>query len=197
MAGETHQRILEATEKLIQMNGLARVTTRDIARETGLSEGALYRHFDHKEEILFAVVSKYLPALLDVFQAHPAGTSTIRANVTALTLAVLRYYGHLFPITASCLADTSLLTRYREAIHQHNGGPQTIFTLVAAYIEEEQQLGRIGQRIPALSIATLLLGPCLQRVFMTHMLGQNPFDQTDEQFADELVQALMVSTMPA
>lgn len=197
MAGETRQRILEAAEKLIQMKGLARVTTRDIARETRLSEGALYRHFDRKEEILFAVVSKYLPGLLDVVQSHPAGTSTVRENLTAIAVAAVRYYGQLFPFSASCLADTALLARYREAIQRFNGGPQTIFTLIAAYVEEEQQLGRIGGQIPALSIATLLLGPCLQRVFMVHLLGRDPFDKTDQQFAEELVQALTAGILPA
>ncbi|MGZ3678832.1 MAG: helix-turn-helix domain-containing protein, partial [Ktedonobacterales bacterium] len=54
VAGETRQKILEVTERLIQMRGLGRVTTREIARETGLSEGALYRHFEHKEEIFMA-----------------------------------------------------------------------------------------------------------------------------------------------
>lgn len=51
MQGETRQKILEATEHLVQLKGLTRVTTKEIARETGLSEGALYRHFEHKEEV--------------------------------------------------------------------------------------------------------------------------------------------------
>src|SRR5205809_7835272 len=50
MAGETRQKILDATEKLLLLKGLARVTTKEIARETGLAEGALYRHFEHKKE---------------------------------------------------------------------------------------------------------------------------------------------------
>ena len=196
MTGETRQRILEAADRLIQMKGLARVTTRDIARETGLSEGALYRHFAHKEDILFAAVSRHLPALFDVFQAHPTGTGTISENLAALTVAVVQYYARLFPVSIAYLADNALLTRYREAMQRINGGPQNIFTLVAAYIEEEQNLGRIGRRLSALRIATLLLGPCHQRVFMTHMLGHDPFDTTDQQFADELVQALTVSILP-
>ena len=59
MAGETRQKILDATQKLIQLRGLSRVTTKEIARETGLSEGALYRHFEHKEEVFFAIIAGY------------------------------------------------------------------------------------------------------------------------------------------
>jgi len=41
MAGETRQKILDAAEKLLLLKGLARATPKEIARETGLSEGAL------------------------------------------------------------------------------------------------------------------------------------------------------------
>jgi len=196
VAGETRQRILEATERLIELKGVARVTTRDIARETGLSEGSLYRHFDHKEDILFAVVSRRLPALFDAIQTHPAGASTLSENLTAVAAAVVRYYDRLFPISVTYLADKGLLMRYRETAQRINGGPQNIFTLVATYIEEEQTLGRIGRQITALNIATLLLGACHQRVFMIHLLGHDPFDKTDQQFAEELVQGLITSILP-
>lgn len=196
MTGETRQKILEAADRLIQMKGLARVTTRDIARETGLSEGALYRHFAHKEEILFAAVGRHLPALFDVFQAHPAGIGAIGENLTAMIVAIVQYYDRVFPASVAYLADKELLMRFREAIQRVNGGPQNIFTLVAAYLEEEQELGRIERRLPALNIATLLLGPCHQRVVMSHLLGRDPFDKTDQQFAQDLVQSLEVSILP-
>src|SRR5437773_12213967 len=87
MPGETRQKILEATARLIQMKGLGRVTTKEIARETGLSEGALYRHFDHKEEIFFALMARHLPAFHEAFQAHQAGTGTPSENLAAIAQA--------------------------------------------------------------------------------------------------------------
>src|SRR5260221_4196969 len=63
MAGETRQRILDAAEKLLLLKGFARVTTKEIARETGPSEVGLYPHFYHKEEISFLPMARHLPAL--------------------------------------------------------------------------------------------------------------------------------------
>src|SRR5437870_13659660 len=77
MAGETRQKIMEAVERLVQLKGLIRVTTKDIARETGLSEGALYRHFNSKEEVLLASIMRNLPTFLSTFAQHEAGTSTV------------------------------------------------------------------------------------------------------------------------
>jgi AcrR family transcriptional regulator len=197
MPGETRQKILDAAEKLILLKGLARVTTKEIARETGLSEGALYRHFDHKEEIFFALLAEHQPALHDTFQTHQPGTGTLNENLAAIAQATIRYYEQLIPMGASFLADTELLTQFRETILPLNMGPQNVFERVEAYIEEEQQLGRIGQHVPALSIATLLLGPCFQWVFIRQFLGYDPFNKTDQQFAEDLVQGLTASILPS
>src|SRR5439155_23407041 len=109
MAGETRQKILDAAEKLLLLKGLGRVTTKEIARETGLSEGALYRHFEHKEEVLFAVLTKHLPTFLEIFQTHVAGTGSVSENLEAIALAAIEYYGQLIPMSASFFADTELL----------------------------------------------------------------------------------------
>lgn len=197
MAGETRRKIVDAAEKVILLKGLARVTAKEIAHETGLSAGALYRHFDHKEEIFFAVMRKHRPALFDAFQTYQAGTRTIRENLGAIAVAVMRYYAQLLPMSASFFADTELLARYREALQPMKGGPQHVFTRLAAYIEEEQHLGRIGESVSALSVATLLLGPCFQRVFIVQLLGYDPFNRTDQQFAEELVQDLSATILPS
>src|SRR5436190_6178760 len=129
MAGETRQKILDATEKLLLLKGLARVTTKEIARETGLSEGALYRHFDHKEEIFFALMARHLAAFHETFQAHQAGTGSPSENLAAIALAALHYYDQLVPMGASFLADTVLLAEFRATIRAVGVGPENVFEL--------------------------------------------------------------------
>ncbi|MDQ2907427.1 MAG: TetR/AcrR family transcriptional regulator [Ktedonobacteraceae bacterium] len=196
MAGTTRQKILDAAEKLILLRGLTRVTTKEIAREIGLTEGALYRHFDHKEEIFFALMARYLPAFHETFQAHQAGTGTPGENLVAIARAALHYYEQIVPMGASFLADAELLAQVRATLQPLGIGPQNIFEHVAAYIEEEQQLGRIGRQVSALTMAILLLGPCFQWVFNRQFLGSDPFNKPEQQFAEELVQGLALSILP-
>lgn len=196
MAGETRQKILEATEVLIQMKGLSRVTTREIARETGMSEGALYRHFERKEQVFFAILTKYLPPFLDTLQSHTAGTGTVSANLEAIALASIHYYGHLLPVAASFVSDKDLLAQYHKAFAQIEGGPHTFFEVVATYIEEEQQLGRIKKDVPAMNLAILLLGPCFQYEFLRQFTRGQPFGQTDHEFVSMLVQSLAPGNYP-
>lgn len=197
MAGETRQKILEATEKLIQMHGMARVTTKEIARETGLSEGALYRHFDHKEEVFFAILGKHLPTFLDILKAHVPGTGNFSENLEAIALAAMNYYRQVIPIGASFLADTALLTQYRKKLHHDSGRPETFFEVVAAYLAEEQQLERIAQHVSAMSLAILLLGPCFQYEFIRQFTGEQPFGQPERTFVTMLVQSLAAGNFPA
>jgi AcrR family transcriptional regulator len=197
MAGATRQKILDAAEKLILLKGLARVTTKEIAREIGLSEGALYRHFDHKEEIFFALMARHLPAFYETFQAHQAGTGTPSENLAAIAQAALHYYEQIVPMGASFLADTELLAQVRATIRPLGIGPHNVFEHVAAYIEDEQQLGRIGRQVSALTVAILLLGPCFQWVFNRQFMGADPFNKTEQQFAEELVQGLTASILPS
>lgn len=53
---ETQQAILAAAKKLLITNGYKGTTTIQIAREAGISEMTLFRHFPSKEAIFLAVI---------------------------------------------------------------------------------------------------------------------------------------------
>src|SRR4029434_7469487 len=92
---------------------------------------------------------------------YVAGQGAVEHNLREITLAILRYYEQLIPLSASFFADTDLLARFR-ALLQQLGGPERLHYRVAIYIEQEQRLGRIAPDLPALSISTSLLGPVFQ-----------------------------------
>lgn len=196
MAGETRRKIVEATERLIRVKGLARVTTKEIARETGLSEGALYRHFEHKEEVFFAIIAQHLPTFFSAFEKHLPGTADVQGNLTAIALAAMDYFGELIPMSASFLADTELLAQYRQKMSQitagsPGGGPQNVEALLATYLDEEKQLGRISSPIESRVISILLLGACFQYTYLYHLMSVPPAGKTREQFVEELLPGLL------
>jgi AcrR family transcriptional regulator len=198
MAGETRQKIIDATERLIQLRGLARVTTKEIARETGLSEGALYRHFEHKEEVFFAIIAQHLPVFLEAFETHLPGTAEVWSNLKAIMLAGMDYFDQLIPMSASFLADTELLAQYRAKMSQVAsgpvaGGPQKIEDLLTTYLDEEKQLGRLSAQFASREITLLLLGACFQFAYLDQLMGRTPSGKTREQFVEELIRGLMDS----
>src|SRR5262245_50376272 len=56
--------ILQAAQKLMHSRGLTGVTTRQISKEVGCSEAALYVHFKGRLELLLAMLDESLPDML-------------------------------------------------------------------------------------------------------------------------------------
>lgn len=65
---ERRKQIAQAALKIIAERGLGKFTTSAIAREVGLTDGALFRHFQSKEEIVLAIID-YIEEKL--FQGFP------------------------------------------------------------------------------------------------------------------------------
>ena len=49
---DTRQRIEEAATRLFVERGITETSVRDITRQVGISEGALYRHFESKDDLV-------------------------------------------------------------------------------------------------------------------------------------------------
>ena len=54
----TRQLILDASLSLFSKSGFARTTVRDIARKAGITDAAIYYHFESKRELLEALVEE-------------------------------------------------------------------------------------------------------------------------------------------
>ncbi len=85
---ETQTAILGAAKKLFITNGYKGTTTVQIAKEAGISEMTLFRHFPSKEEIFLAVIHPLVSFLdnLDV-----SGQSDMRKTVRDLMENRLRF----------------------------------------------------------------------------------------------------------
>ncbi|GAA0442329.1 helix-turn-helix domain-containing protein [Streptomyces olivaceiscleroticus] len=164
----TPARILDAAHELLRTAGLARTTTKQIARAAGCSEAALYKHFASKEEIFVRVLQERLPSvgpLLEELTADP-GERTVEECLTAVARRALDLYTQTLPIAGSLFAEPALLQRHREGLAQLGTGPRQPLDQLARYLRRERDRGRIRPDADPESAAALLLGACFQRVFL-------------------------------
>ncbi|SNZ15492.1 TetR/AcrR family transcriptional regulator [Hydrogenobacter hydrogenophilus] len=56
---DTKKRILESALKLFSEKGIRETTIKDIAKDVGITEGAIYRHFVSKDEIVKGLFGMY------------------------------------------------------------------------------------------------------------------------------------------
>ncbi len=69
----TRKQILEASLRLFSGKGFARTTVRDIARDVGITDAAIYYHFSSKQELLEAIVEEkgFIEHLQNLEQVSP------------------------------------------------------------------------------------------------------------------------------
>ncbi len=122
----TRARILDAAELLLRTIGLARATTKEIARAAGCSEAALYKHFRNKEDIFVRVLEERLPKLgplLAELTEHP-GERDMTENLTEIARRAAEFYASSVPIIAALYAEPTLLKRHNEGLREINTGPR-------------------------------------------------------------------------
>ena len=72
------QQIIDAARKLIFKYGSCHLTIRNIAREVGISEAAIYRHFPSKKSILSLMTDNIADNLLgDIIKAKDRGSTSL------------------------------------------------------------------------------------------------------------------------
>ncbi|WP_329463576.1 TetR/AcrR family transcriptional regulator [Streptomyces sp. NBC_01431] len=171
-------RIVDAAHELMHTIGLARATTKEIAKAAGCSEAALYKHFASKEDLFVKVLNERLPQLgplVSRLAAEP-GEGSVEENLTEIARQAALFYAESFPIAASLYADPQLKRRHDDALRELGSGPHVPIEGVDAYLRAEQRAGRIASGADTYAAASLLLGACALRAFAYDMTetGQPP-----------------------
>ena len=166
----TRQQILDASLRLFSERGFARTTVRDIARQAGITDAAIYYHFDSKRELLEALVEErgFLTSLQNLERVEaelPLREMVLWMAAGAINLmdenrdflrliimeglggdeAALEQYTRLLDLWESAL--TAVLQRYEGKGELRDGPPDelarhVIYTILMAF--QDSLLGRHG-----------------------------------------------------
>ena len=198
----TRQQILDASLRLFSERGFARTTVRDIARQAGITDAAIYYHFESKRDLLDALVEErgFLNNLENLARLQPDAPLQETLHWTArgaihimdenrdfLRLiimeglggdeAALEQYDRLIGLWERAL--TAVLTRYRDKGELPGNSPETvarhiIYTILMAF--QESLLGRhlppIGSDEARREALSDFVTPALDHIILG--LGQNP-----------------------
>ncbi|MEV4679319.1 TetR/AcrR family transcriptional regulator [Streptomyces kurssanovii] len=189
----TRVRIIDAARDLMLSIGLARTTTKEIAKAAGCSEAALYKHFTGKEELFVTVLQERLPKLgplLAELAADPGGAS-VEENLTDIARQAALFYEKTFPMAASLYAEPRLKRRHEEAMREMGTGPHKPIEGLDAYLRAERTAGRISPEADTYAAASLLLGACAQRAFAYDMTAGHRPPQPLDEFAAGLARTLL------
>ncbi len=155
--------VMRAAIKLFVKKGIDGTTIKDIAREAGVAEGALYRHFKSKDELAWSLFSTHLDAFTKELEAkvfaEEGAEKRIRAFVSE-SFSAFESDPELY--TYLILREHSELEKFAEA-YIHPGH------VVLRIVKEGQKSGEIRSGDPYV-LGSLFVGGVI-RVAVVKMYG--------------------------
>ena len=195
---KTQEKLIQATERLVRREGLARVTTREIAREAGMAEGAIYHHFADKAELLLAVARHSMGDFRAVLENLPllVGQGSVQDNLERILQVAYEFQARIAPIVCSLFADHQLLDRTRELLAERRAGPECTIEALTVYLQAEQRLGRVNAVIAPGNMAEILMASGFHTALLDHLLARDTGTDIRIKRIRENVRALLAGLDP-
>ena len=190
--------LVDTTEALLSEGPISAVTTREISRRAGVSDGVLYNYFADKNELVLAALLRRYDTLAARFQAGlpRPGEATVEANLAALIRSLLALFSDAMPTIAGLMTEPLLLHRLLEEIHRQILSPQTVQRMLVEYLEAEQRLGRLRAGMDLRPVGVLLVG-AITAIPLGHHLAAQPRPADIDLQVESIVTTLMLGLKPS
>lgn len=155
---EKQQQILSSAQKLFALEGVAAVSTARIAKEAGVSEALIFRHFGSKQQLVEAVVKAGLTAKSSIINGalhSPDPMSLVRtvlsipADITDNYDQFLPWVAHLRAVRESGIeisSDSFVRERLVWAVLEiGHGRPEAVAYTIERVLDQAVELGFIGK----------------------------------------------------
>ena len=150
----TRERIEQTAMALFVNQGVTETTIRDIAQGAGIAEGALYRHYKGKDELILALFSRHYAAFAQRLDALQASREHTRDKLAAMVEECCRIFD-----------EDPVLFRFLLLVQHHSlqrvEGPHSPVEVVRAVLAQGMERGEILRGDPDLATA-LVMGVIVQ-----------------------------------
>lgn len=154
---DPRRQLLDAAERVLLRDGPSGLTSRAVTAEADCAKGVLHRHFADFDDFLAELVRERIARLEDqaVSLRGAAGTGTVAGNlVTALT-------GLFDPVAIGVVGLVVFRDELRARLRRAWPGIPVLTeaaALIAAYLTDECEMGRIAADADVDSLALSLVG---------------------------------------
>ncbi|MFE3175061.1 TetR/AcrR family transcriptional regulator [Amycolatopsis sp. NPDC059090] len=179
------QKVLAAAEKVLAVQGLESFTVAAVATQAGMSVGAIYRRFEGKEQLLYAVKDQLLSqlevAVRDALRSAPPDLRSIFDAFVAALARTFQEHDRIFP---------ELLDAQRS-----DGRDRGLAALSAIQDALLEAVSSLTESSEARMAARTIIGACVHRAATSRFW---PDDRSWETWAAEAAEmALAYLTSPA
>lgn len=186
----TRRRVLAAARRVMDERGIARLRVEAVAKEAGLSAGALYRHFSGREDLILAVILDSVPRVGVLADAAVAEPPVAAEALLDLVLGIYQHEQRMASVAITVLADDSLRRRFQQAVAAAPGGPQDFPRLVQQALERYQAAGCLRPGLDTVEAAATIQARCFHHAVMDRLHSTDGTEPTPTELAQALVSDL-------
>ncbi|MEI6501235.1 MAG: TetR family transcriptional regulator [Armatimonadota bacterium] len=172
--------LVAAALRLFADRGIKATTIRDIAQEAGVTEGALYRHFESKEQLAQSLFTECADILYQSLSRAIEGVQGAQSRLCALARGFFDF------AETNPEAYEFVMARHHDSITGPRPGqalPKDIFVNV---MREGMEAGEL-RTMDAHLAAAMMIGMCLRTVFFW---DRGMIDATRAEIVGEICEAL-------
>jgi AcrR family transcriptional regulator len=178
--------IVETALDLINESGIQGLTIKNLSKKIGISEPAIYRHYENKIEILVAVLDSFGTLLADI-KANVEKHEGSLEKIEAMFLAFFQAFSENPSLVAVIFSEElfrnepQLSQKTSEIINRN-------IQFLGGVIEKGSQSGEIRSDIPAEHLAIMVMGTLRLFVKKWQLAG---FDFTLNSEGKKLIQSIV------
>lgn len=147
-AARNRESLLSAAEDEFAERG-PEASVADIARRAGVAKGTVFRHFATKEELIAAVVARYVTELRDVARRLLSSAEPGAALLEFLTVAADQRQQRDLTFVMSASAEDPFVQHLRDELHAG----------VVALVDRARDCGAVRQDITGTDVFVLICAP--------------------------------------
>lgn len=175
--------MLAAAFDLLSECGASRLTTREVARRAGVSEGSVFYHFTDRTGLMTAVIEDGLQSLRAVQRSPDSseapsavigesglGTGDLEPTLAGYAAAVEGFLAKALVVMIAAQSDSELRDGLSAYLVANDMGPHIGIQLLTDYIEHQRVNGLVRADTDAEAIAYFVYSTCFQRVAQRQMI---------------------------
>jgi AcrR family transcriptional regulator len=188
------QQILEAAVRLFSQQGVAKTTTRQIAREVGVAEGLIFRYFPTKLDLVRAVTGSPhvilgdLRKILKDSEAQPV--EDVMGRVAIVWLDLLHHEANISSILfGEALINHEIGDILYQVIQEGAAG-------IEQFLDAGKQAGKITEMVDTKTVAHMFMSSILMFFLRYRRLNEDDWKKESAIFANNLKAAWLRMVAP-
>ncbi|MFE9322933.1 TetR/AcrR family transcriptional regulator [Nocardia sp. NPDC052278] len=160
--------VVVAAQEILVEAGVARLSTKEVAKRAGVAESSIFYHFGDRMGLLQAVIQRHLRPVKDVLgevEEEPG----LRAGLVALVEALEEFFVDAIPVMAAVQSDVELRAKFAERNRELDIGPHRAVDAVVAQLSMRRADQRDPGTVDLRAAALLLVGAAHQRALQRQL----------------------------